>query len=316
MFFDIVMLTRRHIRAKVLEVIYAQRISGIDISIAEKNLLSSTSSALSLYCSLLDLLLAIGDMAEISLEIGKKKYFKTIEDLSSSRKFIDNPILVRLRNNDVLLDYLNRKDSINWKEESQYASNLWKQIRRSEEYKCFMSNREEKKHEAEKLMTIIYTEIIAEHEPLREYIEDQSIYWWSYLAVANTMVVKTIESLGKNKTLIQVFKSEEDKVFMTDLLRKTALCSTENRAFLDTYFKNWGADRIASIDFIVMEMALTEFLYFSNIPIKVTLNEYIEIVGEYSTPKSKLFVNGVLDKVLKNLEKEQKIKKTGRGLIN
>ena len=310
------MLTRRHIRAKVLETIYAQRVSGIDIFLAEKNLLKGALDAFDLYCSLLDLLLAIGDLAENSMEIGKKKYFKTTEDLNSSRKFIDNPVFARLRKNNELLNHLNHKDSVNWKEESQYVSNIWSQIRQTDEYKCFMANGEEKEDYVERLIAFIYVEIIAENKPLREYIEDRNMYWWSYLAVVNTMALKTIENCGRNERLIQVFRNEEDKCFMTQLFRKTALHSKDNRAFLDTYFKNWEADRVADIDFIAMEMALIEFLHFSNIPIKVTLNEYIELVSEYSTPKSKLFVNGVLDKVLKDLGKEQKIKKSGRGLLN
>ena len=310
------MLTRRDIRAKVLEAIYAQKKSNMESSLAEKILLKSTFDAFILYCSLLDLLLAISNTAENSIEIREKRHFKTDEYLSLRRKFIDNPIFVNLRNNDDLLNNLSRNNSINWKQEPQYVSNIWNQIRHTEQYKSFMSNPTIDQREAEKLLSFIYIEIIAENELLREYIEDRNMYWLSYLPVANTMILKTIKRAENCKKLIQVFKSEEDKYFMTKLFRQTIAHSTENRSFLDVYFKNWESSRVADIDFIAMEMALTEFLHFPYIPTKVTLNEYIELVSDYSTSKSKLFINGILDSALKDLEKKQKIKKSGRGLIN
>ncbi len=166
----------------------------------------------------------------------------------------------------------------------------------------------------------IFKEYVADFELLNHFYEERNLHWGDDIYLVNPMIVKPIETFKENATpdfsLLPLYKDrEEDEQFVKDLFRQTAMQDEETKKLIGEKTKNWEVERIAMMDVLLMQMAITEVLYFSNIPVKVTLNEFIEISKTYSTPKSKVFINGILDKLIADFKKENKLNKTGRGLM-
>ena len=209
---------------------------------------------------------------------------------------------------------------INWlgAEEQEIFRKMYFQIRESETYFEFMNNEEEGFEEDVNFAVQLFKNEIANFPLLYDYYEEKSIHWMDDIDLACSMVIKTIkgfEEEGDNNILPLYKPDDDEKDFIRDLFRQTIAKSEENLKLIDELTQNWELDRIAKMDVILMEMAITELQVFKNIPKKVTLNEYIEISKFYSTPKSNVFINGVLDKAIERLEKDNKIQKIGRGLM-
>lgn len=314
------MLNRRHLRIKVMQALYAYFQSDVkDLNKSEKQLLISIDKIFDLYLYLLSLLLEIRDHAENVLNEAKNKRLPTAEDLNPNTKFIENKFLIQLSKNSVLKKEIAAK-KISWQNDPELVKKIFNSIRSSEEFTSYMTSDNNSYKSHKNFIEDVYKHHIAGFELLHNLFEDLNIYWADDIDFVNSMVIKTInlynENSGDSEGLFKLYKDEsEDKEFVKDLFRKTIIHDQENEKFIGDKTKNWEVERIAMMDVLLMKMAITEVLHFTGIPIKVSLNEYIELSKMYSTPKSKIFINGILDKLVFDFKETNKIKKTGRGLM-
>ena len=314
------MLNRRHIRVKVMQSIYAMHQNGSDsIEKEEKFLLYSIDNILDLYLIMLSSLIEIGKKEVVFLEKSSQKHLATPEERNPNKKFINNSIFEILAENNSLSIALENRKIDNWFLNDDYIILLLNEIKQSELYEKYMSNTLNTFEEDKQFILDVFTELIVPNEKLYDYLEDNKLTWVDDIPVVNTQIIKQlkqIKSVNDDSFRVpKLFKDQEDKEFVTHLFRKTILNETElAKEYIDKT-PNWDTERIAEIDTIVLKMAICEFLKFPSIPIKVTINEYLEIAKEYSTPKSSIFINGILDNLVKEFEANKKINKTGRGLM-
>lgn len=315
------MLNRRQLRIKVLQALYAFFQSGEEhFEKSEKELLQAVERIYDLYIYLLLTFNEVRRIAEHRIEENRKKIRPKREDLEPNLKFVDNQLILSIaQNNELRTISQNRK--VNWvgDEHQEMFRKMFLQIKDSETYISHM-NSSESGFEADKQFALdLFKTDIANSTLLYNFFEEKSIHWLDDIDLACSMVLKTIKVAeeGKELSILPLYKKDDDeKEFILTLLRKTVSMNSLNEVIIDELTENWELDRIAKMDVILLKMAITELQLFSNIPTKVTLNEYIEIAKFYSTPKSNSFINGILDKAIVRLKKENKIIKTGRGLID
>jgi N utilization substance protein B len=313
-------LNRRHIRVKVLQTIYAMHQSGSDDLVKEqKFLLSSMEDVLNLYLIMISTLIEVRSKEETFLELSSKKHLATNQELDPNRKFIKNSVLNFLANNKSLINAIEKHKITNWQLNDDVIVILLESIKNSIIYKTYMSNRINSFDEDKRFVTDVFSEIIAPNEKLYDYLEDHRLTWVDDIPVVNTNILKQLKSItvaDENSFRVpSLFKDSEDIDFAYELFKITVLNEFElAKEFIDRT-PNWDPDRISEVDTIMLKMAICEFLRFPSIPIKVTINEYLEIAKEYATPKSSLFINGILDNLVKDFEKTKKLNKTGRGLM-
>lgn len=319
------MLSRRFLRIKVLQAVYAFfQSKNDDLGSGEKQLLLGINKLYEQYIHILSFLIEIFDFAEVRQEEVKKKYFPTKEDLDPNTRFTDNTFIAQLRDNK---DFRRKVDvyKINWSEEVEYVRKIYNAIRQGDQYKQYMSSPESSYKADKKMVEDILQVYISESESLESYFEDRNIFWASDYFIAIWMALKTVKMFKKewseSKPLPGVFQTSaeednEDRAFVIDLFRKTIIHNAPFEQMIKERATNWEIDRIAAMDKMILKMAIAELTEFSSIPIKVSLNEYIDIAKIFSTHKSRVFINGILDKLINDLEKENKIKKSGRGLMN
>jgi len=313
------MLNRRHIRIKVLQILYAFFHSeSDDLLKSERELDKSMRKTHALYLHLLILLVNLKSLAEQKIEMGKNKLLPTQDDLNPNTKFIDNKILCLLAENLSLNDKI-KSEEIFWDESPELQGKLLRQIQESEIYKSYMAEVSFSFLEDRKFVSAFFMEFIASNEDLHNFLEEKSIYWLDDFEVSNLTVMKTLKSLkpesDKYSRIFPVYKNEDDKEFANNLLKKTVLNSAVYKKYIVETASNWDEERISDMDQLLMQMAISELLNFETIPVKVTLNEYIELSKDYSSKKSKIFINGVIDKLAIRFNEEGKLKKLGRGLI-
>lgn len=313
------MLSRRHLRVKVLQALYAFfQSEKNDLLAGEKELNLSIEKVYDLYISQLLILPELTHTAAVQIEERKNKKLPTQEDLNPNYKFVNN-LLIKKIEDDKRIATIATQRKISWTGEKELIRKIFSAVQKSEEYKTYMQTRENNFQEDAEFTIQIFKKIISQDELLLHYYEERSIYWLDDFELVNSMLVKSLKQTKENEPLVilNLFNDEEDdRKFMVDLFRKTIIHSKEYEEMISEKTKNWEVERIAAMDILIMKMALAEVLNFSNIPIKVSLNEYIDISKRYSTPKSNVFVNGVLDKIFNELKAENKIVKTGRGLMN
>jgi len=319
------MLTRRQFRIKVLQAVYAFHQGEAErIDVAERQLLKSIERIHELYIYQLSLLVDLMEFFKTRLEESKSKHLPSKEDLNPNTRFIDNLFMSQLASNIHFIKF-RKQFKVSWKDETELVRKLYQSIRESVSYQNYMSKPECGYKDDKDIMLHLFNDIIAESAVLQSLYEEKSIYWIDDLELANFMVNKTIkgyraawDSLAE---LPYVYKSDDDKdpdsdkEFVIRLFRKTIVNNTELEHMVDQKAHNWDVERIAIIDVLLLKMALAELMEFSNIPVKVTLNEYIELAKVYSTPRSNVFVNGILDKLIVELKESGRIVKTGRGLM-
>ncbi|MBL7892676.1 MAG: transcription antitermination factor NusB [Bacteroidia bacterium] len=314
------MLNRRYLRVKVMQALYAFfQSDNKDLRKGEKELLNSIEKIYDLYIYLLVLLIEIQEQAERIAADAKNKRLPTESDLNPNTLFIENAVIKQLSGSSRLKrEAANRK--ITWQTDDELVRKILAGIKSSDEYLQYM-NTPERSYETDKqFMIAIYKNCIADFELLEHYFEEKSIYWVDDMRLANNGVLKTLEGLSaaskSDFTLMPLYKDEEeDKQFVIELFNKTVLHEKESELVISEKTKNWEVERIAMMDILLMKMAITEILHFESIPVKVSLNEYIEISKLYSSPKSKMFINGILDKLVQDFKRDSKLVKTGRGLM-
>lgn len=302
------MLGRRQLREKAMQAIYAWKSYGEDAEqrVVEKNMLKGVDEIYDLYIYLINLLCFQKRIAENKIELAKNKNFPTEQDLNPNLKFVSNKLFQFLEENEELNSYLEKNSQLNWDLLDTYPNSLYKEIVASEEYQNYMNNSETSFEEDKKFLIDIFEKIIAPSENLHDWLEELNIHWADDVHIANSMTIATLKSFIPKSTsnfkLFKVYKDDSDREFVIELFRKTIRYSDEALKQIEEKATNWELDRIATLDLILLQMALTEIQYFPNIPPKVTLNEYIELSKVYSTEKSKVFVNGILDRSLKELK--------------
>ncbi|MFN8209620.1 MAG: transcription antitermination factor NusB [Bacteroidales bacterium] len=313
------MISRRLLRIKALMALYAfNRRDDGDLVQAEKELMFSIARTYDLYHYILLLVIELSDIASEKIELGLKKKMPTHEDLNPNRRFSENPIILQLRNNKDLGDFvLERK--LSWVNSQEITRTIYNKMIAWEPYREFMSSPKSTYATDKKFITKLITEFLVASDDLITGLEEQSIFWNDDLEYVSAMIDKTLRKFKSdepvNNKLMPLYKNEDDERFVKQLFRKAVINSKEYSGIIDRNTTNWEVERIALMDILVMQLAIAELVEFQEIPVKVTLNEYIEIAKFYCTSKSSTFVNGILDKVVRELRESGKFSKTGRGLV-
>lgn len=313
------MFSRRSLRIKVLQILYAyHKVEGKTYIATEKNLIFSLEKSYELYHLLLLLIIDVVDYAESRILQGREKKVPTEEDLNPNRRFVDNQVVAHLRNHSQFKRYLSAHP-ISWVNHMEIVRHLYAYICDSEYFIRYMTLPQVSFLEDRQILEHIYMDIVLNFEDLYLNLEEQSIYWVDDVDFIVKMVVKTIKKFspeGKEEPgLLPMFKESDDLSYAKRLLRQTIKNEENSLKLIKVAANNWELDRIAFIDNLILQLAITEAMEFSSIPVKVTINEFIEIAKLYSTHKSSQFINGILDNVIDVLKNEKKIVKRGRGLI-
>ena len=310
------MLNRRHIRTKVMQCIFEmQYTKNEDLNLAYRKLNDSASNMYGLYLLQYQLFAVILQKAR-KLNRASQGSFLDVNKIDTIHRLVDNVYLNHIASSQELALLVDEKELTNWELDDEYASLLLKEILSSNFYVAYL--KEDSSFEKDKELVLnIFKRIIAPNEKLYSYYEDTCISWVDDLPLVNTMILKELKktNVSQQLKLTKLFKDEDDKKFGKELLTKVTLNNEELSKYIDVKTPKWDADRIASMDAILMKMAICEFLKFSSIPVKVTMNEYLEIAKEYSTNKSSTFINGILDSLVKDFKEEDKLQKIGRGLM-
>jgi N utilization substance protein B len=290
-----------------------------DFSKDEKLLFQSINKMFDLYLSIMALLMELHKRANSKLERSQKKLLATEADINPNRKFADNVVLQFISSNQMLNEAIDKKKLNYWDLDFEYVDIIYKAILESGIYHDYMRKGASNLKEDKDFISAIYAEIIAPNEKLFDYFEDKQMTWVDDLPVVNTTIVKLINKLKLTKPetflIPELYKDDEDRIFAKELLVKTLLNDTSFASEIAARTTNWDSERIATLDGVLLKMALCEFQKFPSIPVKVTINEYLEIAKEYSTPKSSFFINGILDKIVKDYKKANIHNKIGRGLV-
>ena len=307
------MINRVLIRLKIVQIVYAYyQNGGKNLDTAEKELFFSLSKAYDLYNYLLLLMVEVTKQANKRRNAAKNKLVPTKEELFPNTKFVENRFIAQLEVNKQLLEFSNNQKKT-WENEADFVKTLCDKILESDIYKEYMASETSSYEEDRELWRKLYKNIIFNNIELDQVLEDQSLYWNDDKEIVDTFVLKTIkrfdEKNGAKQELLPEFKDEEDQDFARRLFRRTILNADYYRHLISENTKNWDLDRVAFMDVVIMQIALAEILSFPNIPVSVSLNEYVEIAKLYSTPKSGGFINGTLDGIVNSLKKENKLTK-------
>jgi len=292
---------------------------SVDLDTEIKFLKNSLTQSRVLFLVNLDLLVSIRNYAEEQMIAHKAKKFATNSEKNPNTKFINNNVLKLLADNAELTESIDKQNINFWHLDDEYVKILYREIIESDVYEAYMNN-ENNSFKADKHFILdIYKEIIAPNEKLFDYYEDKKLSWVDDIPLINTALVNFIKKLKVSDTeelsLPELVKDRDDLIFATDLFRKTKLAEKELENEIEGKTPNWDQERIAKLDQIMLQLAICEFLKFPSIPVKVTINEYLEIAKEYSTSKSSIFINGILDKLSKEYKEKGSLNKMGRGLL-
>ena len=303
-----------------MQSIYAMHQNGSDnMEKEEKFLFYSIDAIQDLYLIMLSSLIEICKKETIFLHLSSQKHLATPEERNPNEKFIKNQIFQILSENNSLNIALENRKINNWTLNDDYILLLLNDIKESKLYAKYMSDSTNSFEEDKEFIVDLFMDVIVPNEKLYEYLEDDKLTWVDDIPLVNTHIIKQLKAIKSgeddNFRVPKLYKDNEDKDFVRDLFRKTILNERELSKEYDDKTPNWDSERIAEIDTIILKMAICEFLKFPSIPVKVTLNEYLEVAKEYSTPKSSIFINGILDNLVKELQASKKMVKVGRGLM-
>jgi N utilization substance protein B len=285
----------------------------------EKFLFYSIDAIQDLYLIMLSSLIEMAKKEKVFLHLSSQKHLATLEERNPNNKFINNSIFQLLEDNNSLSVALENRKITNWNIHDDYINLLLTSLKESKLYAKYMNTSVNTFEEEKQFVVDLFSEIIVPNEKLYEYLEDDKLTWIDDIPVVNTHIVKQLKAIksaeDESFRVPKLFKDADDKDFAKDLFRKTVLNEKELAKEFDSKTPNWDMDRIAEIDTIILKMAICELLKFPSIPVKVTLNEYLELAKEYSTPKSSIFINGILDNLVKEFQTNKKMIKAGRGLM-
>ena len=315
------MLTRRQIRVKVMQCIYALTLSKDDsLEKQEKFLSYSINHTYTLYLLVLSLFRELHQMALQHIQLSSNKYLASPSDTYPDKeRFVKNRLLLKIVDNQALTNELKRRKLRNWYLHEEYIKILYREITASSIYEAYMQRKDSTFEDDRMVLMELFREVIAPNDKIYEYFEDDQLTWIDDLPLVNTFLLKRLKKAKPEHTdgffLPKLVKDADDLDFAKKLLVKTLLNDSFLVSEIEGKTPNWDKDRIADIDAILLKMAICELLNFPSIPERVTINEYLEIAKEYSTPKSSIFINGILDKLVREYKTEGKLNKTGRGLL-
>ncbi len=305
------MINRVLLRIKLIQILYAYYKGENKVfSLVEKELTYSLQKTYDLYHHLLNLVLLITNYAELRIDAGKNKLLPSLEDLNPNTRFIDNSFAKQLNENIQLNAYL-QETILSWSHHAEVIKELYEEIISYDFYQEYMEAEQVNYQDDKALWRKIFRKIILTNENLDAAIEDQSIFWTDDVEIVISFIIKTIKQFklenGDEQELLPMFRDDEDMEFVKTLLRGVLENGETYRELIDLHTKNWELDRIAFMDILIMELAISELMDFPTIPISVTLNEYIEIAKKYSTDKSGTFINGILDNIVRKLKEDKKL---------
>ncbi|QKJ30572.1 transcription antitermination factor NusB [Mucilaginibacter mali] len=314
------MLNRRHLRVKVLQSLYAYHQSDSkDVKSHEKLLLQSIDKVYEMYIWMLSLISEVIDYAANDAEERANKHLPTAEDLKPNLKILENRFITSLKQNKEYIAAV-KKYKISWDFDPELSRALFNILKNSEDYKAYLAKTDDTISTDKDIIKFIFKKVILKSSLAEQVFEDMFIFWPVDKDVLQALIAKTFKNFAyddpaQNKLAEVTGNWVEDRDFIIDLFQKCIKFDTPYQELINTKTQNWEPERIAMMDTLLMKMGITEFINFPSVPVKVTINEYLEIAKEFSTPKSNSFINGILDKILSELKAENKIKKIGRGLI-
>ena len=315
------MLNRRHLRVKVMQTLYAYSLSeDKQVKDFEKALFTSVDEVNQMYIWTLNLLDEVAEYVLIDAEGRANKFLPTEKDKVYTTKLNNNTFIESLRQNRNYLECVKKYD-VSWSFDPEIVRSIFSQLKESEEYLAYLKQ-EDRSIAAEKdIIKFIFKKIILKTPDIEQTLEARFINWPVDKEVLQAMIAKTFKNFSsenptQNKLADLTPNWDEDSEFISDLLKLTIRHGNEYHEMISVKTKNWESDRIALVDDLLMRMAISELVNFSTIPVKVTINEYIELSKSFSTAKSNTFINGILDKILAELSEQGRIQKEGRGLKN
>ena len=311
------MLSRRLLRVKVAKTLYAHLKSGSDnLKASEKNLVESIDKAYDLYFQMMSFIVEVARYAENRIELNKQKKLPTYEDLNPNRRFVDNPVIQLIANSDSVNDVLASR-KLSWANHSDAIKDVYNRLIEAEFYKSYM-NASINTFTNDRKFVEEFFQWLEDDEDLADVVNEMSLLWSDDYGFALFLAIRTVQHLKASHTEIKVlpkFKSEEDLIFAKTLLIKSLVNYEDNQEVVDRYSKNWDVERVVFMDSLIISIAIVELTQFESIPVKVTLDEWIDIAKYYSSPTSSNFVNGVLDKIVAEFTESGRINKSGRGLL-
>ena len=314
------MLNRRHLRIKALQNIYAWHMTEKKDSVSsQKTLMESIDHVYEMYIRMLALLVDITEYTAIDAIERSNKHLKTAEDLNPNQKLLHNKFIVILKQNPEYTALVN-KYQINWHSDPELVKSIFIKLKETKEYEAYLGEEVETLDSSKEIIKFIFRKILLKNQNIVQVFEDKFINWPVDREVMQGMIAKTLKSFTfedpfKNKLTPISADWAEDSRFVKDLFAYTLKNDSAYQQLIAERTKNWESERIALMDTILMKMAICEMMNFPSIPVKVSINEYLELSKDYSTPKSNSFINGILDKILNDLRRSNSIKKIGRGLI-
>jgi N utilization substance protein B len=299
-------LGRRQIREKILQALYAYNTGGNEIECVEKRMFQSIEEIYDLYIYELNLLLAVREYALEVIERKKQKRFATEEEKNPNLKFVENKVFALLENNKARKEHSDKHLELSWHLNNNYPAMIFKRFQVSRSYLEYMQSKESDFESDKRIMLKLFLKHVADSDIMYEWFEELKLSWADDVHIANNMTLKTIKALEENgsfDTLIQVLKSEDGVLFAQNLFRTTVKYYPESMKLIEKRSNNWELDRIAEVDKIILAMGFTEFNHFPQVPAKVVINECIELAKVYSSSKSNVFINGILDKYARDTNK-------------
>ncbi len=308
------MINRELIRLKVVQLIYSYYMNGSGkLDVAEKELFYSLSKSYDLYMYMLELLVDINQIAERAVDTQRSRLRRLGQDATPNTRFIDNRFIQQLSSNHQLLDFRENQKKT-WADEEEFVRKLYLQITESDIYKNWMAGKEPTTYEQERqLWRDIYRQIIIDNDDLIQLLEDKSLYWNDDRFIIDAFVLKTIKHFdpkaGASQQLMPEYRDEEDREYAKRLFRASILGRENYKGLIAQFLRGWDIDRLAFMDLIIMQTALAEIFTFTQIPISVSINEYVEIAKMYSTPRSGAYINGLLDTICRKQIDEGRLHK-------
>ncbi len=304
------MLNRRHLRVKVLQSLYAYyQSNNDDLTAGEKELLFGIEKIRDLFLYQFSLLAELLIEEERIIEDNLLKHLPVYSDLHPKRAFLENKCLQLIAGNEVLQKKL-REKGVGWQTEKDLLRKLMLNIRDQHYYKAYIAQENHDLHNDTRFVLTMLNKTIINFEYLHSFYEEKSIYWiddWELVIKTIIKILKACSEADGRLDIPSLYKDKSDREFARELFKRTIINHDEFDTIISAKTKNWDAERIALMDMIIMQMALTEILKFPDVPVKVSLNEYIELSKMYSTPKSHVFVNGVLDKLVEDFTRQKLI---------
>lgn len=297
------MLGRRQIREKIVENLYSYHQNPIQYDVLEKKMFSEIDKIYHLYVYQLNFLVALKHLAEKQIEIGKQKFIQSEKDSNPNEKFINNNVLLQLEENTERLNFTSKHQELRWDLHDDLLVKTFQKIVAGKRYQDYMQEETQTFEEDQKFIGKLFLRYIAENENFHDRLKEKEMSWADDLHIGNSMVQKTIGFIKKDEpshTLIKMFKDDEDEAFAKKLLWESVknLEATEKK--IKERLQNWDLERVSILDKVILIVAITEFDFFKATASRIIINEYVEISKIFSTEKSNVFINGILDKYSKD----------------